>query len=821
MASDNLLNVIRDLVKRDGRLSKAKTEQDNEKIKKAREKEAEKDDEEEDEDEDPVGDGKSDAKAAEKEPEPEPEPEPEDEPEPEPEDEPEDKPEPKGDNGDDKKDGDFDNKPTGPDPALVAQVAAIVKKEIEDDEKEKKDSEIKLSGKKEKVDTKPSIKEGKMPRLSFRDAIRASVTGTSVAEGYESHVLAILDDEGIDGPLGYNPFFERGKLYVMKGKERAAKKALQNSGEINKIPRIVGEELETEEYLAMEAVDVDGRCKGFKEALRRLTYEKIKKMKEKLTKEGADDGKSGDKEAYQAFFQGALKKFGVTEPDQLKGEKKKEFFDYVDANWKGDNEKPEPGDKKEGADDGKSGDKEAYQAFFQGALKKFGVTEPDQLKGDKKKEFFDYVDANWKGDNEKPEPGDKKEQVELNTNKHMGVSNKELEEHCGHCEFGLEEKAKYDLYHKTFSAAMQHAYDVAKKQGFIVDPDDIDSKVATGPRKPSSGKTNRYILGTDKKKKLHVQVANLDNKKYELNMYIEGFEPVDEHKGTEPHEHPHDDEELDEKKMKLDAKIKQRQRRKKASKGSKMKDPDRKYAIGVAKRLRAGKKAAKDPARGRKQAARAKMGSSYEPQGTPIDEAADRRALKKFGDELEKYASKGGIDAHDFFKVASIAKKGKMPSKKEIPSDTDPRDYVLMLMMQHLKKKDLMIYKGLSPSFDSWLKESAQISKVRGVRNRLIEALDRHAVTELKLYIENDSDLYRQTVSIVKNIQRKMKSGKYDHTRAPKLWMYLVDAGAKKYVKEFGGDVRSQFPKDVRHSVAVDFANEYRAEIESQGGQMF
>ena len=33
MASDNLLNVIRDLVKRDGRLSKAKTEQDNEKIK--------------------------------------------------------------------------------------------------------------------------------------------------------------------------------------------------------------------------------------------------------------------------------------------------------------------------------------------------------------------------------------------------------------------------------------------------------------------------------------------------------------------------------------------------------------------------------------------------------------------------------------------------------------------------------------------------------------------------------------------------------------------------------------------------------------------
>ena len=83
----------------------------------------------------------------------------------------------------------------------------------------------------------------------------------------------------------------------------------------------------------------------------------------------------------------------------------------------------------------------------------------------------------------------------------------------------------YDLYHKTFSGAMQHAYAQAKKRGYVVDKDDIDNKVATGPRKPSMGKTNRYILGTDKKQKLHVQVANLDNKRYELNMYIEEADP--------------------------------------------------------------------------------------------------------------------------------------------------------------------------------------------------------------------------------------------------------------------------------------------------------
>lgn len=47
---------------------------------------------------------------------------------------------------------------------------------------------------------------------------------------------------------------------------------------------------------------------------------------------------TGDKEAYQKFFQSALKKFGVKSPAELKGEKKKEFFDYVDKNWTGDHE---------------------------------------------------------------------------------------------------------------------------------------------------------------------------------------------------------------------------------------------------------------------------------------------------------------------------------------------------------------------------------------------------------------------------------------------------------------------------------------------------
>ena len=79
----------------------------------------------------------------------------------------------------------------------------------------------------------------------------------------------------------------------------------------------------------------------------------------------------------------------------------------------------------------------------------------------------------------------------------------------------------YDLYHKDFSGAMKHAYDHASKRlGVEIDPQEIDDKVASGPKKPSSGKTNSYTLKSkDGRSSVQIQVANLDNKRYELNMY--------------------------------------------------------------------------------------------------------------------------------------------------------------------------------------------------------------------------------------------------------------------------------------------------------------
>jgi hypothetical protein len=87
-----------------------------------------------------------------------------------------------------------------------------------------------------------------------------------------------------------------------------------------------------------------------------------------------------------------------------------------------------------------------------------------------------------------------------------------------------EAKDAYTVAHKSFSSAVQHAEEVAKKRGFEIDPEEWDRKVSMGPRKPGAGKTNSYKIdlmkdGKEVKQKLNMQVY-YDEGRYELNMYI-------------------------------------------------------------------------------------------------------------------------------------------------------------------------------------------------------------------------------------------------------------------------------------------------------------
>lgn len=89
---------------------------------------------------------------------------------------------------------------------------------------------------------------------------------------------------------------------------------------------------------------------------------------------------------------------------------------------------------------------------------------------------------------------------------------------------------------------------------------------------------------------------------------------------------------------------------------------------------------------------------------------------------------------------------------------------------------------------------------------------------ELHLYADNDATLYHgQRSSIEKNLINKRARGVYDHALAVKLWMYFVDAAAKKYVAEYdakGGVWHQVFPKSVRMEVAETFANNFEREAE-------
>ena len=92
-----------------------------------------------------------------------------------------------------------------------------------------------------------------------------------------------------------------------------------------------------------------------------------KEISKEMKKLGIKEA-TGDKEKYQKFFQSALKKFGVDSPADLDGEKKKEFFNYIDKNYKGDHE--ESVDLEE-ADIKVMMDKDVSNRDFQKLMKKY------------------------------------------------------------------------------------------------------------------------------------------------------------------------------------------------------------------------------------------------------------------------------------------------------------------------------------------------------------------------------------------------------------------------------------------------------------------
>lgn len=100
--------------------------------------------------------------------------------------------------------------------------------------------------------------------------------------------------------------------------------------------------------------------------------------------------------------------------------------------------------------------------------------------------------------------------------------------------------------------------------------------------------------------------------------------------------------------------------------------------------------------------------------------------------------------------------------------------------------------------------------------DQLIENVDEDSGDELKMYIDNDSQLYRQAQAIHKNYVNKNAAGKFNRDLAAKGFMHLVDRGAKKYFQEFGSKGQKwndMFPKPTRMYVAKELVKEFEAEM--------
>jgi hypothetical protein len=89
----------------------------------------------------------------------------------------------------------------------------------------------------------------------------------------------------------------------------------------------------------------------------------------------------------------------------------------------------------------------------------------------------------------------------------------------------LIKEEKFQVYHNSYTDAINTALEYAEKRGYEYDKTDTFNIIGLGPKKPSEGKTNRLSIpliknGKPQQKQLQIQVYGMGNGRYELNAYI-------------------------------------------------------------------------------------------------------------------------------------------------------------------------------------------------------------------------------------------------------------------------------------------------------------
>ena len=153
-----------------------------------------------------------------------------------------------------------------------------------------------------------------------------------------------------------------------------------------------------EEGDARETAVMDGRTKGYKGHREKLETNRQRREAKKVNKEEVDLDPRKLPDMGDALMQVRTEKRDTHVDPKDREELDKAPSDTAKKMKRA--QEPAPGQMTEA----QSGDKEAYKKFFDGALKKFKINSPADLKSDEeKKKFYDYIDKNWEGDDEKAE----------------------------------------------------------------------------------------------------------------------------------------------------------------------------------------------------------------------------------------------------------------------------------------------------------------------------------------------------------------------------------------------------------------------------------
>lgn len=171
------------------------------------------------------------------------------------------------------------------------------------------------------------------------------------------------------------PLNERVEIDARSGAFRRTLARLEQNRSRNKANSTVISDGERKRF----TVEIDGRTKGLREAMKRVEmYRKMREEKKKTLL-----GMKGEKKSYVEQAEVADVE-NVQEASVLTNGQVLDAVDFENGDWSVNEESLSPDQKK-------------YRKFFMGAMKKFGVDSPAELDDAGKKKLFNYVKKNYKG----------------------------------------------------------------------------------------------------------------------------------------------------------------------------------------------------------------------------------------------------------------------------------------------------------------------------------------------------------------------------------------------------------------------------------------